>query len=69
MVKQEELLSNTNNEEILKRYDSTIMEMQERLEDENENNESNNNNEEYKTNEDNKTEEIKDEEINDEINN
>ena len=61
MVKQEELLSNTNNEEILKRYDSTIMEMQKRLEDENENNESNNNNEEYKTNEDNKTEEIKDE--------
>jgi len=66
--RQEELLSITDNEEILQRFDTTIMEMQERFEEENENNESNNNNEENKTDEVDKNVEAKNEEINDTLN-
>ena len=66
MLVQEELLSNTDNEEILKRYDTIFLEMEDKPEEENEETETNNG--ENKNDDDNENKEIKNENISDEEN-
>jgi len=66
MLVQEELLSNTDNEEILKRYDTIFLEMEDKPEEENEETETNNG--ENKNDDDNENQEMKNENINDEEN-